>query len=113
EIYTLSLHDALPISVTIIDLRHEPRKAAIGPVHQRRRGPKIAAQTLHFEAQLADALLREFEECPNLRLAKTVDGLHRVAHAKHAAAVALLPSAGQKLHQCQLRAGCILKFVDE
>ncbi len=53
------------------------------------------------------------KKCPDLRLAKSVDGLHRIAHAKYAAAIALLPSGRQQPHQLQLRAGCILKFVDE
>src|SRR5208282_6915163 len=93
--------------------RQYVRKTLIDPINQRLGGAEVAAQAQGIELHVSDALLRKFQKGPHLRLPKTINGLHGVTDAKHAASIAALPAGGQQLQEFELRAGRILEFIDQ
>ena len=103
--------DGAPIA--IVRPRHDAGEAGVDPIHDGSRGAEIAAQALHVELHVADAVLGELEKCPDLRLAKSVNRLHGIADAEHAASVAALPAGREQPHQLELSARGVLKFVDQ
>ena len=89
-------------------------KQLVDPIHQRAaRSENCCCKRCTSKRTLADSLLGEFQERAHLRLAKSINRLHRIADTKHAASIALLPAGRQQPHQFELCARGVLKLVHQ
>ena len=95
----------------IIPFRQYLGKNLVKPVDQLFSGTKISPQQERFEVYRANALGSGQQELTNLRIAKTIDGLHRVAHTKQGSSIARLPATGQCFKHPVLGTGRILHFI--
>ncbi len=66
-----------------------------------------------YELDTADARIAGLQEQTDFCLAKLIDRLHRVAHHKQGAPIALFPPGGQRHHQVELRERRVLKLIDQ
>src|SRR6185437_9981370 len=95
----------------IVALREEPSEGVVGPVDERRHRAEIAQQTQRSQSYGADAERASAQETADLRLAKLIDRLHRIANDEERAAIAGLPAGGQRFQELELRHGGVLELV--
>src|SRR6478672_4895969 len=97
----------------LVDFRKHVRERRVDPRHDRGRRAKIARERQWLERNVADAAPLRCKEQRQVRVAETVDRLHRIADEEQRAAVAALPTGRQELEQADLRLRSVLELVDE
>ncbi len=97
----------------IVGGRKKPREERIGPRDQRRRRAEVPRELQRLHRHFADAMLASAQEQPDLRFAKEVNRLHRIAYREQRVTVALLPRRGERGKQVELRDRGVLELVDE
>ena len=89
------------------------REDFVAPVDQGRRRAEIAPQFERLERQSGEPGGAHRREAADLRVAKAVDGLHRIADQEQRAPVAGRPVLRERAQQFVLIARGVLEFVDE
>src|SRR5438067_10072598 len=98
--------------------RQDVREGSVVPVDEVRLRAEVGGQrnALELDPRLRGgaaeaALVPGLEEERDVRLAESVDGLHRVADEEQRAAVARFPPGGQSFQELELRIRGVLELV--
>ncbi len=97
----------------VVHFRKTVGKHPVVPLHDLRRTAKIAAQGQRLKGNAADAGGACAQKHAHLRLAKPVDGLHRVPDQKERATIPRLPPRREQREQARLLQGGVLEFIDQ
>ena len=97
----------------IAHCRHDATESLVHPIDNSALRAEIDLQRQWFERNRANAGIRRVEKQAHFRLAKSIDGLHRVADREQRSPVALGPATRQLSQQLELRNRRILKLIDQ
>ena len=88
-------------------------KGVVYPVDDLLIGTVVEIELQMLREQIAQAVLFNAQEEPDVRFAEAVNRLHRVADQKDRAFRVLFPASGESFQEFDLRGAGVLKFINE
>ncbi len=101
-----------PLRTIVFDRKHA-FESLVDPRHHLGAGAVVQAQAQAGERQVIDTLLGHLKKQADIRLAETINRLHRIAHAKQRAPVFRRPALRELPQQFDLRRAGVLKLIHQ